>query len=246
MLAAQGERVTLARDTFQTIVLLSIIPAALAVLALAAGARDVTAAEHHAPARLTLRGFDRRYRLFLLVVILFTLGNSSDAFLILRANKLGLNVAGVLGMLITFNVIYALVSEPAGARSDRVGRRRVLLAGWLFYAAVYAGFAVANAAWQVWALYGLYGVYYGLTYGVSKALVADLVPRAQLGTAYGVYDAAVGLMALPASLIAGVLGGASRAGKGWGRARRSLLGRCWRYWRRAAAAMAARAAEDSV
>lgn len=205
VLAAQGERVTLARDTFQTIVLLSIIPAALAVLALAVGARDVTVAEHHAPARLTLRGFDRRYRLFLLVVILFTLGNSSDAFLILRANKLGLSVAGVLGMLITFNVVYALVSEPAGARSDRVGRRRVLLAGWLLYAVVYAGFAAANAAWQVWALYGLYGVYYGLSYGVSKALVADLVPRAQLGTAYGVYDAAVGLMALPASLIAGVL-----------------------------------------
>ncbi|MEW6578656.1 MAG: MFS transporter [Chloroflexota bacterium] len=205
VLLAQGNQVTLARDTFQTVVLLSVIPAALAVLVLALGAHEVPVREKRAPVRLTLRGFDRRYRLFLLVIVVFTLGNSADAFLILRANTLGLSVAGVMGLLIVFNVVYSLVSEPAGALSDRVGRQRLLLSGWLLYVAVYLGFALANAAWQVWALYALYGIYYGLTYGVSKALVADLVPRAQLGTAYGVYDAGVGLMALPASLIAGVL-----------------------------------------
>ncbi len=205
VLLAQGNQVTLARDTFQTVVLLSVIPAALAVLVLALGVHEVPVREKRAPVRLTLRGFDRRYRLFLLAIVVFTLGNSADAFLILRANTLGLSVAGVMGLLIVFNVVYSLVSEPAGALSDRVGRQRLLLSGWLLYVAVYLGFALANAAWQVWLLYGLYGVYYGLTYGVSKALVADLVPRAQLGTAYGVYDAAVGLMALPASLIAGVL-----------------------------------------
>ncbi len=205
VLAAQGNQVALSRDTFQTVVLLSVIPAVLAVLVLAFGAHEVQVKEARAPARLTLRGLDRRYRLFLLVIVLFTLGNSADAFLILRANKLGLSVAGVMGLLIVFNAVYALISEPAGALSDRVGRQRLLLSGWLLYAAVYLGFALVNAAWQVWLLYALYGVYYGLTYGVSKALVADLVPRSQLGTAYGVYDAAVGLMALPASLIAGVL-----------------------------------------
>lgn len=205
VLVAQGNQVKLSRDTFQTVVLLSLIPAALAVLVLALGAHEVPVKEKRAPVRLSLRGFDRRYRLFLLVIVLFTLGNSADAFLILRANKLGLSVAGVMGLLIVFNGVYALVSEPAGALSDRVGRQRLLLSGWLLYAAVYLGFALVNAAWQVWLLYALYGVYYGLTYGVSKALIADLVPRAQLGTAYGVYDAAVGLMALPASLIAGVL-----------------------------------------
>lgn len=205
VLAAQGEQVTLARDTFQIAVLLSVIPAALAVLVLALGAHEVPVKEKRAPVRLTLRGLDRRFRLFLLVILVFTLGNSADAFLILRANGLGLSVAGVMGLLIVFNVIYALVSEPAGALSDRVGRQRLLLSGWLLYAAVYLGFALVNAAWQVWVFYSLYGVYYGLTYGVSKALIADLVPRPQLGTAYGVYDAAVGLMALPASLIAGVL-----------------------------------------
>lgn len=205
VLAAQGDQVTLTRDTFQMVVLLSVIPAALAVLVLAFGAHEVPVREKRAPVRLTLRGFDRRYRLFLLVIVLFTLGNSADAFLILRANTLGLSVAGVMGLLIVFNLVYSLISEPAGALSDRVGRQRLLLSGWLLYAAVYLGFALVNAAWQVWLLYALYGVYYGLTYGVSKALIADLVARPQLGTAYGVYDAAVGLMALPASLIAGVL-----------------------------------------
>ncbi len=205
VLAAQGDQVALSRGTFQTVVLLSVIPAALAVLVLAFGAHEVRVREQRPPVRLTLRGLDRRYRLFLLVIVLFTLGNSADAFLILRANTLGLSVAGVMGLLFVFNVVYALTSEPAGALSDRVGRQRLLLSGWLLYAAVYLGFALVNAAWQVWLLYTLYGVYYGLTYGVSKALIADLVPRAQLGTAYGVYDAAVGLMALPASLIAGVL-----------------------------------------
>jgi len=206
VLAAQGGTVALERDTFQVVVILSIVPAALAVLVLAFGVRDVvTESERREPVRLTLRGFDRRFRLFVLVIILFTLGNSADAFLILRANDLGISVAGVMGMLLAFNVIYAAVSEPAGALSDRIGRQRLLFAGWLFYALVYLGFAAANAGWQVWVLYGLYGIYYGLTYGVSKALVADLVPRHRLGTAYGVYDAVVGLMALPASLIAGIL-----------------------------------------
>ena len=203
--AAQGEQIDLARGTFQTIVLVSVIPAALAVLILALGAHDVPVVEKRPPVRLTVRGIDARYRLFLVIVAVFSLGNSADAFLILRANALGLSVVGVLGMLITFNVVYMLISEPAGALSDRVGRWRLLAGGWLFYALVYLGFAAADAAWQVWMLYGLYGVYYGMTYGVSKALVADLVPRPQLGTAYGLYDATVGLMALPASLIAGIL-----------------------------------------
>lgn len=203
--AAQGERIGLARGTFQTIALLSVIPAALAVLILAVGARDVPVVEKRSPVRLTTRGIDPRYRLFLAVVAVFSLGNSADAFLILRASTLGLSVVGVLGVLIVFNVVYAAVSGPAGALSDRVGRWRLLVAGWLFYGAVYLGFGAAGAAWQIWVLYGLYGVYYGATYGVSKALVADLVPRTQLGTAYGLYDATVGLMALPASLIAGVL-----------------------------------------
>jgi MFS family permease len=196
----------LERRTFQIVVLLSLIPAVLAVVVLALGAREVKVSGMGAERpRLSLAGFDRRFRLFLAIVVLFTLGNSSDAFLILRAQNAGLSVAGVLGMMITFNLVYSLVSSPAGALSDRIGRRRLLVAGWLLYAVVYLGFSRATAGWQAWALMGVYGIYYGLSEGAAKAFVADLVPSERRGTAYGVYNAAIGLMALPASLVAGIL-----------------------------------------
>jgi MFS family permease len=108
-------------------------------------------------------------------------------------------------MMLTFNLVYAVVSSPAGALSDRFGRRRFLVGGWLLYAVVYLGFARASAGWHTWALMAVYGVYYGMTHGVAKAFVADLVPTERRGTAYGVYNAAVGVTALPASLLAGLL-----------------------------------------
>jgi MFS family permease len=203
---AQGKGPSLTRATFQNVVIISILPAVLAVLVLAVGARDMPVARDAARSpSLSLRGFDGRFRGFLLVVVLFTLGNSSDAFLILRAQERGLSVLGVMGMLVTFNLVYTLVSGPAGALSDHVGRRRLILAGWLAYGLIYLGFALAAVAWQVWLLFALYGVYYGMAEGTSKAMVADLVRPEQRGTAYGVYNAAVGLTAFPASLIAGLL-----------------------------------------
>jgi MFS family permease len=206
LLATQRGAVELSRGSFQIIVLASMVPAILAVLVLALGARETKIEGSRArPPKLSLAGFDRRFRYFLLVIVVFTLGNSSDAFLILRAQNAGLTVAGVLGMMLTFNLVYAVVSSPAGALSDRLGRRRFLVIGWLFYAVVYLGFAKATAGWHTWALMGVYGVYYGMTHGVAKAFVADLVPKERRGTAYGVYSAAVGVTALPASLIAGVL-----------------------------------------
>ena len=196
---------TLTRPTFQTVVLFSVIPAVLAVLVLALAAHDVPVKREASPPSLTLRGFDRRFKLFLLTVVLFTLGNSSDAFLILRGQERGLSVLEVLGMLITFNGVYTMVSGPAGALSDRLGRRRLIVGGWLVYGLIYLGFALARTGWQVWALFTLYGIYYGMVEGTARALVADLVRPAQRGTAYGVYNAAVGLTAFPASFIAGLL-----------------------------------------
>jgi len=203
---AQGKGLELTRATFQSVVLISIFPAALAVLVLALGAQDVpVTGESRRPPGLSLRGFDARFKGFLLLVVVFTLGNSSDAFLILRAQERGLSVLGVMGMLVTFNFIYTLVSGPAGALSDRVGRRRLIAGGWLAYGFIYLGFALANTVWQVWLLFALYGVYYGMAEGASKAMVADLVFPEQRGTGYGVYNAAIGLTAFPASLIAGLL-----------------------------------------
>jgi MFS family permease len=204
--AMQASGGVLELSTFRTVVLLSIFPAVLAVLILAVGAQESPRRGRVAEVpSLRLRGFDSRFRGFLLILILFTLGNSSDAFLILRAQERGLSVLAVMGALLALNLVYTLVSGPAGMLSDRVGRRRVIVGGWLLYGVVYLGFALAGAGWQVWMLYALYGVYYGVTEGVARALVADIVAPQQRGTAYGLYNAVVGVTALPASLIAGLL-----------------------------------------
>ncbi len=193
------------RPTFQIVVLISLVPAFLAVLSLALGARDVPVKKTRERPRVSFRGLGRRFALFMLIVGLFDLGNSSDAFLVLRAQDRGLSVVGVLGMLVTFNAVYALLSTPAGSLSDRIGRRRVIIGGWLVYAVIYLGMALSQAGWHVWVLYALYGVYYGLAYGTTKAMVADIVPEHLRGTAYGTYNAVMGLLDFPASLIAGLL-----------------------------------------
>jgi MFS family permease len=207
VLAMQAQAVELSRATFLALVALSIIPAFVAVIILVAWARDVPikVKDKARALGLSFRALNPQFRYFLLIVTIFTLGNSSDAFLVLRAQERGLSVAGVLGMLITFNVVYSALAGPAGALSDRIGRRRLIIVGWLVYGAIYLGFAAAATTWQIWALYGLYGLYYGLVEGSARALVADLVPQEQRGTAYGFYNMAIGLVALPASLLAGVL-----------------------------------------
>jgi MFS family permease len=203
--AAQSSAVGLGQGTFRAVVLASLIPAVLAVFTLAIGARDVPVDGMRRRPTITFKGLGKPFLIFLVIVGLFDLGNSSDAFLVLRAQERGLSVVGILGMLITFNLVYALVSTPAGSLSDRVGRRKVIVGGWLAYALIYLGFSLAEAGWQVWALYAMYGMYYGLAYGTAKAMVADLVPAELRGTAYGTYNATLGLLDLPASLIAGLL-----------------------------------------
>ncbi len=201
----QGSAPDLSRVTFQTAVLVSIIPALLAVLVLIGGVRETpTAGGGKAPV-LSLQGLDKRFKIFLVVIGLFTLGNSSDAFIILRGQERGLDVFQVIGMALTFNFVYALLAGPLGSLSDKIGRRKLIIGGWIAYGLVYLGFAVSQTGGQVWALFAFYGIYYAATEGVAKALIADLVPNEKRGTAYGLYNAAVGLVALPASLIAGML-----------------------------------------
>jgi len=202
---AQAGDMELNRATFRTVVLISLIPAFLAVLSLALGAKDVPVTRKRQMPKFAFGSLGKRFCLFMIIVGLFDLGNSSDAFLVLRAQERGLSVIGVLGMLVTFNLVYALVSTPAGALSDRIGRKRVIVGGWLVYAAIYLGFALAGTGWHVWVLYAIYGVYYGLAYGTTKAMVADIVPEALRGTAYGTYNAVLGILDFPASLIAGFL-----------------------------------------
>ena len=205
VLATQSQALDLSRETFQKLVLIGIIPAFLAVIVLAIGAKEVAFKARSEGVRLNFAALNSDFKFFLLVIAIFTLGNSSDGFLVLRAQERGLNVAGILGMLITFNLIYAIFSSPLGALSDRIGRKRLIIGGWLIYGLIYFGFAIAQTAWQIWAIYALYGLYYAAVEGSAKALVADLIPDEQRGTAYGFYNAVIGLMALPASLLAGIL-----------------------------------------
>jgi MFS family permease len=202
----QAQASLLSLDTFKLIVLVSIIPGVLGVLVLASGAREVTGTGTGVEVkRLSLNEMDPRFKYFLFVLVLFTLGNSSDAFILLRGQERGLSILQVMGMSLTFNAIYTVFAGPLGAWSDQVGRRRLMLGGWLAYGLVYLGFAFSKTGWQIWALFALYGLYYAATEGAAKALVADLVPQAQRGTAYGLFNAAIGITVLPASLIAGLL-----------------------------------------
>ena len=133
-------------------------------------------------------------------------------------------LTGNLGMLILFNLVYALASTPAGRLSDRIGRRPLVVAGWLLYALVYLGFALVTAAWQVWLLMALYGLYYAATYGTLKAMVADIVPAALRGTAYGAFNGLVAVLALPASVVAGLLWQGLGPWHGFGPAAPFILG----------------------
>jgi MFS family permease len=148
---------------------------------------------------------DSRFKHFLLIIVLFTLGNSSDAFIILRSQERGLDVFQVMGMVLTFNFVYAVLAGPLGSLSDKIGRRKLIIGGWIAYGLVYLGIAISQTGGQVWALFALYGVYYAATEGSAKALIADLVPDEKRGTAYGLFNASIGLVSLPASLIAGML-----------------------------------------
>jgi len=221
---AQKNALALTRSTFQTVVLISLLPAFLAVLSLIIIAKDVPVQGQRLAPKLSLRSMGRPFSVFLVIVSIFTLGNSSDAFLVLRAQDLGISVTGILLMLVMFNLTYSLVSTPAGSLSDRVGRRRLIIGGWTVYAFIYLGFALARSAWQVWALYVVYGLYYGMAYGTANALVSDLVPEHLRGTAYGTYNAVIGLLAFPASLIAGLLWQGAGSWSGFGPSAPFLFG----------------------
>lgn len=192
--------------SLRTVFLLAAIPAAAAMITLLLGvresARDV--AKGKTPS-LGRSGLERKFWAYLAVLLVFTLGNSTDALLILRANELGVPIALIPILWAVLHVVKAISSTPGGVLSDRVGRRPLIIGGWLVYAAVYLGFAFASATWHAWALFIAYGLYFGMTEGVEKALVADLVPANVRGAAFGWYNLTIGLAALPASLIFGGL-----------------------------------------
>ena len=204
-----GDKFHLEKNAYHWMVIIGIIPAVLAVVVLMTLVHERKQITANVKAGISksaaITPFSNQFKLYLVVMALFTLGNSSDFFLILDAQHVKTPLVQVVMMLVLFNITYALISMPMGVLSDKIGRKRVITIGWFIYGLVYLGFALSGSIWQIWILFAVYGIFYGICEGAAKAFVADMVPAERRGTAYGLYNGVVGLMALPASLIAGVL-----------------------------------------
>jgi len=194
-------------NNYRLVFWVSIIPGLLAVLTIILFIKEKKRDTSSLPARprLTLRHFDWKVRFFILIATLFALGNSSDAFLILRAQQVGITTALVPAVYLTFNLVYSLAAVPAGMAADRFGKKRIILLGFLLFSGLYYGFGVMETPGAIWLLFILYGLFMGLTEGIQKAFLATIIPPEFKATAFGVFATFVGLAAFPASLIAGWL-----------------------------------------
>ena len=194
-------------NDYRKVFWLSMIPGAIAVLLIVLFIQEKKKALKTRAGRpkLTLRHFDWQVKFFILIAALFALGNSSDAFLILRAEQVGIPTVMIPAVYLTFNLVYSLSAIPAGMAADRFGKKRLILLGFILFAALYYGFAVAGTPRNTWLLFAAYGLFMGLTEGIQKAFLATIIPPDFKATAFGAYATAVGLAALPASLIGGLL-----------------------------------------
>ena len=193
-------------NNFRLIFFLAFIPAFIGILLLLFLVKEKKKeANSSSVFRFNWHNLDPSFKIFLLISFIFTLGNSSDTFLILRAQNLGLSLSLVVLAYILFNFTYALFSIPAGIISDKIGPKKVLLTGFLLFSAVYLFFALIHSSFFLWLLFPVYGVYMALTEGVGKAYISNLVPQEKSGTAFGVYHTIIGLTTFFASLIAGLL-----------------------------------------
>jgi MFS family permease len=218
-------------NALRQLFLWTLVPGLTVVVLLVIGLRSpkgpasVAAPGGHGP--WTVRPFGRSFRLYLVALVVFTLGNSSDLFLLTRARQLGVAVWLLPILWCTFGLAKGAGNMVTGRLVDRIGPRPMILAGWLFYAAVYFAFAFATAAWHVWALFFAYSIFYALTEPSEKTLVANLVGKENRGLAYGWYNAAIGIATLPASLLFGklydVFGAATAFGTGAGLALAAAL-----------------------
>lgn len=190
---------------YNRIFLLSVIPAFLGVVALflikEKGENVVKAKK----LSLEWNKLDNRLKMFLIIMFIFTLGNSSNQFLLLKAKNIGFNDRTVILLYLIYNIIYDIFSYPAGVISDKVGRKRMIVLGYLAYSIVYFGFGLAKMPSTVWILFGIYGLYMAFTEGVEKAFIAEIAPEDVRGTMIGLHATLVGIGLFPASFLAGAL-----------------------------------------
>jgi len=194
-------------NNYRIVFWLSMIPGVIAVLLIIFFIKEkkkVFPAHEERP-KLTLKHFDWRFKFFVAIATIFAIGNSSDVFLILRAQQTGIPTVLIPVVYLLFNLVYSLSSIPAGIAADRFGRKRVILLGFVLFAILYYGFAVARDTSAIWALFAFYGLFMGLTEGIQKAFLATIIPQDFKATAFGIYNTAVGLAMFPASFIGGWL-----------------------------------------
>ncbi|PIW84120.1 MAG: MFS transporter [Nitrospirae bacterium CG_4_9_14_3_um_filter_53_35] len=194
-------------NDYRKVFWLSMIPGTVAVLIIIffITEKKKTAAAQSERPKLTLKHFDWKFKFFVIIAALFAVGNSSDVFLILRAEQVGIPAVTIPVVYLIFNLVYSLSAVPAGMAADRFGRKRIILLGFVLFTILYYGFAAASSTKAIWILFGFYGLFMGLTEGIQKAFLATIIPTDFKATAFGVYTTAVGLAMLPASLIGGWL-----------------------------------------
>jgi MFS family permease len=194
-------------NNYRKIFWLSMIPGVIAVLLIIffITEKKIAAIAHSERPKLTLKHFDWRFKAFVFIAAIFAIGNSSDVFLILRAEQAGIQTTIIPVVYLLFNLVYSMSSIPAGIAADKFGKKRVILTGFILFAILYYGFAVAADAKIIWILFGFYGLFMGLTEGIQKAFLATIIPQDFKATAFGIFNTVVGLAMFPASVIGGYL-----------------------------------------
>jgi MFS family permease len=192
-------------ENYRLIFLLAGIPSVLGILVIVFKIRESKKDNQELFTHFHWKDFSARYYFFLSVVFVFTLGNSTDALLLVKANEVGVRVTLIPLVYLITNTVAVLVSVPFGIISDRIGKEKVLITGYMIYAGVYYGFGVTTGTGVIIALFALYGLYSATTDSIQKAYISDMIGSNKKGTGLGIYNALLGITLLPASLIAGIL-----------------------------------------
>jgi len=196
---------SLFHDNYRLIFLLAGIPAILAIFVIIFRIKEAKKEKHELFTRFHFREFPAKYYLFLVIIFIFTLGNSTDALLLVKANEVGIKVALIPIVYLTTNFVSVIASVPIGILSDKTGKEKILIAGFIIYSVVYYGFGVTTSLGAIVSLFALYGLYSAATDGIQKGFISVMIDKNKKGTGLGIYNALLGITLLPASLIAGFL-----------------------------------------